>query len=177
MLDFIADLWRTATRPAPRTGLTARIPQPEVGAAEPGYLPGLVTELQREHRLLEASFAALAQAHRSGDGSACFDCLRIFTNALRAHLLKENLWLYRYLEHALRDDRMALARMRALRAEMQAIGRELNAFAAEYAGATWDEARRERLGIDLRRIGCMLDHRIAIEENRLYPLYRAPGCR
>ena len=138
------------------------------------YRPELVPELTHEHRLLEASFASLVAAHRSNDVEACIFRLTGFTNILRAHLLKENLQLYRYLRHAFPGDHAAAARTQALRAEMQEIGKALNAFANAYLGATWDEHRRRRLGRDLNEMGQILAQRIATEELALYPLYLPP---
>lgn len=138
------------------------------------FRPDLVAELTHEHRLLESAFASLAAAHHSGDVEACIFRLRTFTNLLRAHLLKENLQLYRYLRHALAGTPEKAARTDALRREMQEIGRTLNAFTNAYLGATWNEARRRALGRDLIEIGQILAQRIETEERALYPLYLEP---
>ena len=146
----------------------------EPDGATLGFRPDLVAELTHEHRLLESAFASLAAAHHSGDIEACIFRLRAFTNLLRAHLLKENLQMYRYLRHALAATPGAAARTEALRREMQDIGRTLNAFTNAYLGATWDEARRRALGRDLIEIGQILTQRIETEERALYPLYLEP---
>jgi hypothetical protein len=146
----------------------------EPDGATLAFRPELVAELTREHRLLESAFASLAAAHRSGDVEACIFRLRTFTNLLRAHLLKENLQLYRYLRHALAGTPEMAARTDALRREMQDIGRTLNAFTNAYLGATWNEARRRALGRDLIEIGQILAQRIETEERALYPLYLTP---
>jgi len=146
----------------------------EADGAPLAFRPDLVAELTHEHRLLEAGFESLAEAHRSGDVEACIFRLRTFTNLLRAHLLKENLQLYRYLRHALAGDPETAARTEALRKDMQDIGRTLNAFTNAYLGATWNQARRRALGRDLVEIGQILAQRIATEERALYPLYQAP---
>ena len=143
----------------------------EPDGATLAFRPDLVDELTHEHRLLESAFASLAQAHHSGDVEACIFRLSTFTNLLRAHLLKENLQLYRYLRHALAGTPQAAARTDALRREMQDIGRTLNAFTNAYLGATWNEARRRALGRDLTEIGQILAQRIETEERALYPLY------
>jgi hypothetical protein len=138
------------------------------------FRPDLIAELTHEHRLLETGFASLLAAHRSGDVESCIFRLRAFTNLLRAHLLKENLQVYRYLRHALPSGHAAAARTAALRMEMQEIGRTLNAFTNAYLGATWNEERRRQLGRDLREIGLILAQRIVTEERALYPLYLPP---
>jgi Hemerythrin HHE cation binding domain len=178
LFSFLSRLLRDARQHDNVGEATTAVPRrstvPHTDGAPIGYRPDLIDELKREHRLLRASFAALAAAHRDGDGEACVDSLRIFTNALRAHLLKENLQLYRYLKLAFRADEGAAARTTALRQQMQAIGKALNAFASDYVGASWDKARRIRLGAELETIGRILDQRIDTEEEALYPLYLPP---
>ena len=143
----------------------------EPGGATLTFRPDLIAELTHEHRLLESAFASLAAAHHSGDVEACIFRLRTFTNLLRAHLLKENLQLYRYLRHATAGSPETTAQSEALRREMQDIGRTLNAFTNAYLGATWNEGRRRALGRDLIEIGQILAQRIETEESALYPLY------
>ena len=178
---MLAFLFKLARRNRPRAdpetrdgpARLARAMQQADGATL-AYRPDLVTELTHEHRLLEAGFASLAAAHRRGDVEGCIFLLRAFTNLLRAHLLKENLQIYRYLKHALPSGHAAAARTAALRTEMQEIGRTLNAFTNAYLGATWNEERRRQLGRDLSEIGQILAQRILIEERALYPLYLPP---
>ena len=175
MLDvFLNRLFRrhgAGHRPAQPSRAERGVP---VAAAAFAYRPALIEELEREHRALQGMFAALHRAHRVGDVTACIANLQLFTNLLRAHLLKEDLQLYRYLEHAHRRDRAAAQRLAALRTEMQAIGSTLSTFASAYVNASWDERRRRQLGRDLDGIGRILAQRIATEEHVLYPLYLPP---
>lgn len=175
MFAYISRLFRRTRPEVPTTRSSApRAGVRHTDGAPLAYRPELVAELTHEHRLLESSFASLVAAHRSNDVEACIFRLTAFTNILRAHLLKENLQLYRYLRHAFPGDQSAAARTHALRAEMQEIGKALNAFANAYLGATWDEHRRRRLGRDLNEMGQILAQRIATEESALYPLYLPP---
>ena len=175
MLDvFLNRLFRrhgAGHRPAQPSRAERGVP---VAAAAFAYRPALIEELEREHRALQGMFAALHRAHRVGDVTACIANLQLFTNLLRAHLLKENLQVYRYLRHALPSGHEAAARTAALRLEMQEIGRTLNAFTNAYLGATWNEERRRQLGRDLSEIGLILAQRILTEERALYPLYLPP---
>jgi len=175
MLDvFLNRLFRrhgAGHRPAQPSRAARGVP---VAAAAFAYRPALIEELEREHRALQGMFAALHRAHRVGDVTACIANLQLFTNLLRAHLLKENLQVYRYLRHALPSGHEAAARTAALRLEMQEIGRTLNAFTNAYLGATWNEGRRRQLGRDLSEIGLILAQRILTEERALYPLYLPP---
>jgi hypothetical protein len=151
----------------------ANAPREADGAPLP-FRPDLIAELTHEHRLLESAFASLVEAHHGGDVETCIFRLRTFTNLLRAHLLNENLQLYRYLRLALSAAPGQAMRSETLRREMQDIGRTLNAFTNAYLGATWNEARRKMLGRDLIEIGQILAQRIETEERALYPLYLAP---
>jgi len=164
---------RACARPIAGEDSRARsLRQPDGASLE--FRPDLVAELTHEHRLLESAFAALAAAHARGDVEACIFRLRTFTNLLRAHLLKENLQMYRYLRQVLAASSGTAERTEALRREMQDIGRSLNAFTNAYLGATWNEARRRALGRDLTEIGQILAQRIETEERALYPLYLEP---
>lgn len=139
------------------------------------YKPGLVEELQAEHRKLIDLYQSLVAAHQRGDYDASIAHLKYFTYALRAHLLKENVHLYVYLKHALRHDPELANVMAGMRGEMGRIGRTLNDFVMRYTSSPWDaEARKNLLG-ELSSISELLMHRIRHEEDVLYPMYMHPS--
>lgn len=135
------------------------------------YRPDLIRQLKREHRLLEAAYGGLLEAHAKGDYDTCVSKLRGFTTILRAHLLKENTLLYVYLRKVLEHDSESSALMNAMRMEMQGIGKVLNSFATEYTSSPWDAEKRVQLGNDLEKIHQALGARIESEESVLYTLY------
>jgi hypothetical protein len=135
----------------------------------------LVEELQIEHRELLHLFKVLVAAHQRGDHDAAVSNLKRFTYALRAHLLKENLHLYVYLKHALREDPESSALMASMRVEMGKIGRVLNDFVTRYTSAPWDLEMRQNLGAELGKIAEVLEVRIQQEEGVLYPMYMHPS--
>lgn len=139
------------------------------------FKPGLVDQLQTEHRELVRLYEALVAAHTRGDFDASVANLKHFTYALRAHLLKENLHLYVYLKHVLRHDQEASELMAAMRLEMGQIGRVLNDFVTRYTSSPWDIQARDDLKADLARIAEVLTHRIRQEEDVLYPMYMHPS--
>src|SRR6185369_15651412 len=99
-LDFLFGKKDPASAPAPVASA------PDVPAAvAPGthiaYHPQLVGELVQEHGNLLACFNAIAQAFDGGDLAATGRELERFRGNLLAHLLKENVRFYIYLEHAL----------------------------------------------------------------------------
>jgi len=139
------------------------------------YKPGLVNELQTEHRELLHLYRSLVIAHERGDFDAAVLSLKRFTYALRAHLLKENLHLYVYLKHALRHDPESSALMASMRVEMGKIGRVLNDFVTRYTSSPWDVEVREALKGELNKIAEVLSIRIQQEEDVLYPMYLHPS--
>jgi len=150
----------------------ARAAAPDTAIA---FKPGLVEQLQAEHRELVRLYEALVAAHTRGDFDASVANLKHFTYALRAHLLKENLHLYVYLKHVLRHDRESTELMSALRVEMGKIGRVLNDFVTRYTSSPWDQQAREDLKGELARIAEVLTLRIRQEEDVLYPMYMHPS--
>jgi hypothetical protein len=167
MLAFFVNWFR----PARNAGKKATKSTPDTGIA---YKPMLVEELQIEHRELLHLYKSLMAAHQRGDFDASVVCLKRFTYALRAHLLKENLHLYVYLKHALRQDPESSALMGSMRLEMGRIGRVLNDFVTRYTSSPWDTEVRQALGGELHKIAEVLQIRIQQEEEVLYPMYMHP---
>jgi hypothetical protein len=169
MLTFLVNWFRPVVRPSNSVSGTAA---PETSIA---YKPALVDELRAEHRELLHLYKSLIAAHQRGDFDAAVVNLKRFTYALRAHLLKENLHLYVYLKHALRDDLESSALMGSMRVEMGKIGRVLNDFVTRYTTSPWDLEIRESLGGELGKIAEILNIRIQQEEEVLYPMYMHPS--
>ena len=169
MLTFIANWFRSPDR---ASRAPAAVAAPDTSIA---YKPGLVDELQVEHRELLHLYKGLVAAHQRGDHDAAISNLKRFTYALRAHLLKENLHLYVYLKHALRQDQESSALMASMRVEMGRIGRALNDFVTRYTSAPWDLEVRQNLSGELGKISEVLTVRIQQEEDVLYPLYMHPS--
>ena len=167
MLTFIANWFRVAGRPSRKAVASAE--------ASIAYKPVLVDELSAEHRELLHLFKVMVAAHQRGDHDAAVCNLKRFTYALRAHLLKENLHLYVYLKHALRDDPESSALMASMRIEMGKIGRVLNDFVTRYTSSPWDLEIRQELGGELNKIAEVLMVRIEQEEEVLYPMYLHPS--
>jgi hemerythrin-like domain-containing protein len=101
--------------------------------------------------------------------------LQEFGSLLQGHLLKENIKLYVYLQHALANDPDNAALMQGFRKEMNGISRTVTRFLKHYGEENWDRQRQEKFGHDLQAIGEVLVKRIETEESVLYPLYMAPG--
>lgn len=169
MLTFLLNWFRATERISGSVDARAA---PDTAIA---YKPGLVQELQAEHRELLYLYKNLVATHQRGDFDASVSNLKRFTYALRAHLLKENLHLYVYLKHALRHDPESSALMASMRVEMGKIGRVLNDFVTRYTSSPWDLEVRESLKGELEKIAEVLAIRIQQEEEVLYPMYMHPA--
>ena len=146
MLAFLVNWFRPAVRDSKSASAVAA---PDTSIA---FKPALITELQSEHRELLHLYKSLISAHQRADFDAAVVCLKRFTYALRAHLLKENLHLYVYLKHALRHDPESSALMASMRLEMGKIGRVLNDFVTRYTSSPWDLDVRDSLKCELHNI-------------------------
>jgi hypothetical protein len=169
MLTLIANWFRAAERTS-RSGTVVAAPDTSIA-----FKPALVDELRAEHRELVHLYKNLVATHQRGDFDAAVANLKRFTYALRAHLLKENLHLYIYLKHALRDDPESSGLMASMRVEMGKIGRVLNDFVTRYTSSPWDLEVRQDLGGELNKIAEVLMVRIEQEEEVLYPMYLHPS--
>ena len=153
------------------------IKEPSEGTA-PGteihYHSDLVPELLNDHQILLKHFGEIVEAEKRGEFHRLPDLLEEFGSVLRGHLLKENVKLYIYLQHALANDPDNAVLMQGFRTEMHGISRTVTKFLKRYGQKEWDRQRREQFGADLDKIGEVLVRRIQTEEEVLYPLYLPP---
>jgi len=138
------------------------------------YHRDLVPELLNDHQILLKRFGEIAEAERRGEFHRLPGLLEEFGSLLRGHLLKENVKLYIYLQHALANDPDNAALIQGFRTEMHGISRTVTKFLKHYGQKEWDGQRREQFGADLDKIGEVLVRRIQTEEEVLYPLYLPP---
>lgn len=145
------------------------------GAMAPGthiaYSPELVDELKQEHQQLIAVFQGIAEAFGEGDLAETCRRLETFRGGILAHLLKENVRFYIYLEHALAGDPTSHALMHQFRHEMDGIGKAVVAFLTKYSEMATKPELAASFGADLNAVGSVLVQRIQNEESNLYPLY------
>lgn len=178
MFEF---LWKRKAAPAPsEEPKQAEPPQlePQQGVA-PGtqlhYDPNLVPGLVAEHQILLGIFGEIGAAMDQKNMALVKQKLGEFGDALRGHLLKENIRFYVYLQHSLEGEPDNAAIMRDFRKEMQHIGKAvadfLHKYTAEEDGWIWDETMWQSFQQEVGGIGKVLVKRIQTEENILYPLY------
>jgi hypothetical protein len=176
MFEF---LWK---RKKPATQDEVRQPKQPAAAAggmasgtQLHYDPGLVPSLVSDHQALLGIFGEIAAAMEQKNVTRTKDKLGEFGDALRGHLLKENVRFYVYLQHSLERDKENAAIMHEFRKEMQHIGKAVADFLHKYtAEGEWDEKMWQSFQQEVGGIGKVLTKRIQTEENILYPLYLPP---
>lgn len=154
-------------------------PLVEAPRAAPGtqvyHDPALVAGLVADHHKLVALFGEIGAAMEKRDARLLRQKLGDFGDALRNHLLTENIKFYVYLQHSLAAESGHAATMREFRREMQHIGKAVADFLQKYtAEAAWDERVWMDFSDAADEIGKVLTRRIQTEENVLYPLYLPP---
>ncbi|MCG2576703.1 hemerythrin domain-containing protein [Dechloromonas sp. XY25] len=166
-LDFL--FGKKKSVPAPAAGEPAAPAQAAPGAVALGthiaYHPQLVDELVLD------CFNAIGQAFEGGDLAATCRELEHFRGCLLAHLLKENVRFYIYLEHALAGDTASHTLVHQFRHEMDGIGKAVLAFLGKYADLAKNPALAASFAGELSSVGEVLVQRIRNEEDSLYPLY------
>ena len=174
MFEF---LWK---RKKPATQEEEKKPEKPATPAESGvaagtqlhYDPNLVPNLVSDHHVLLGIFGEIAAAMEQKNMSRTKEKLGEFGDALRGHLLKENVRFYVYLQHSLEGDTENAAIMHEFRREMQHIGKAVADFLHKYtAEGEWDGKMWQSFQQEVGGIGKVLTKRIQTEENVLYPLY------
>lgn len=172
MFEF---LWGKKKHEEPK----AAAPQGVAPGSQLHYDPNLVTGLIEDHHTLLGIFTQVIHAMDEKDMALVKEKLTELGDALRGHLLKENIRFYVYLQHSLEDDAENAAIMHEFRNEMQHIGKAVADFLLKYTaendGWVWDEKMWQNFQEEIGGIGKVLTKRIQTEENILYPLYLPPA--
>ncbi|MDD5388019.1 MAG: hemerythrin domain-containing protein [Gallionellaceae bacterium] len=135
------------------------------------YDPLLVKHLIEDHRRLEGLFGGIVAASQARDVDLMTRNLGLFGNAIRDHLLTENVRFYVYLQHTGGEEQAAV--VHGFQHEMRGIGKVLTAFLFRHSEReTWDDLAWSDFTRELDEIAQVLTRRIATEESSLYPLYQ-----
>lgn len=139
------------------------------------YDPDLISNFLDDHQMLLGIFGDIVAAMKLKNTRVVKEKLDKFGDELSAHILKENIRFYIYLQHSLSDDQENAAVMLEFRKEMQQIGKAVMDFLSRYTtGSRWDDAVWQSFEQEIGSIGQVLTQRIQREENNLYPLYMPP---
>lgn len=159
----------------PQAADAAPLPTTAAERAAPGttinFSADLVPQLKADHQALLATFGQIKQAHEAGKLAEVSAGLEHFRSQMMAHLLKENVRFYIYLEHALAADPASQGLVHEFRQEMNGIGKAVMAFLDKYRQIAIDTSLAGSFGADLSSVGSVLVQRIHNEEEALYPLY------
>lgn len=177
ILDF---LWKdsegTANSEAGKSAGGTGRPQESAHGALLNYDPTLVPSLIAEHHKLVGIFGDVGKALQQKNSELLKERLGDFGNALRGHLLTENIKFYVYLQHSLEADVENAAIMLDFRKEMQQIGKVVAEFLRKYEGTHfWNDVVWQEFEKDVTQIGKVLVKRIQTEEKVLYALYLPSG--
>ena len=148
--------------------------QVSVGSTNISYKPQLIENLKADHLNLLDIYNDIKLASENNDFKTVEDYLIIFRNELEDHLLKENINLYIYLSHLLKNDPSNSGVIAGFRKEMDAIASIVLKFLVKYESIVTDEGLQEGFAKEFDVIGEVLGTRIQREESTLYTLYSKP---
>ena len=136
--------------------------------------PELIDGLKADHRELLGMYAEVANQLKEARYTEIVPALMEFKTHLEAHVLTENYRFYGYLEEQLSYDSENTALMRDFRREMGTIARRVVQFVKTWQQRGVDANTAEAFQQDLKKVGALLQQRIAREEHSLYPMYTPP---
>ncbi len=136
------------------------------------YNSNLISELVKEHEALLKVYTQMLSAIETKNFPLIAQYLKEFDKGLRAHLLREHVELYVYLEYILSKRTRAFQEMHNLRIEMDHISTEVITFLNVHQAAPVNEKTVVQFEHNFVQIGEVLVGRIQREENSLYTLYQ-----
>jgi len=136
------------------------------------YNPILIDTLILEHKRLLQIYTEVLDALSKQDYVLASKKLTEFGQGLRAHLLREHVELYVYLEYVLANDAETFKEMHALRLEMDGISAKVMGFLHAHENNKLNDRTADSFRGNFIRIGKVLTARIEREEKKLYTLYQ-----
>lgn len=146
---------------APGTGIT--------------YKKDLIVKYKGDHQRLLTLYNAANDAYERGEYTEVAARLNEMREALRAHLLDEELNFYVYVLHCYSYDEEITSLISSYKKDMKQIGLAAFSFLKKYAAMGSAVSTDENFPGEFKTIGQLLVKRISSEENQLYPLYRQPS--
>ena len=132
----------------------------------------LIDNLVSEHKELLRIYTAMLTALDNKAYTEVSQGLSEFSTLLHAHLLKEHVELYVYLEYSLQNDSETFQHMHEIRTEMDHISSVVMGFLHTYQRDPVNKKNTEAFRKSLSEIGTVLVARIKREEDTLYTLYK-----
>ncbi|MDH5648001.1 MAG: hemerythrin domain-containing protein [Candidatus Heimdallarchaeota archaeon] len=149
------------TEVAPGTGIT--------------YKKDLIDRYKLDHQYLLTLYNAANDAFVQGEYSVVAVRLNEMREALRKHLLDEELNFYVYMLHCYSHDIEVTDIIVSYKKEMKQLGLTAFGFLKKCVDMGDTLSSDENFLREFKTVGQLLIKRISSEENQLYPLYRPPG--
>lgn len=146
---------------APGTGIT--------------YKKDLIAKYKGDHQFLLTLYKSANDAYERGEYTEVTARLNEMREALRAHLLDEELNFYVYVLHCYSYDEEITSLISSYKKDMKQIGLAAFSFLKKYSAVGSVVSSDEKFINEFKTIGQLLVKRISSEENQLYPLYRQPS--
>lgn len=137
------------------------------------YDPALIYALKNDHQDLIRTFQrAWSEGYEQRDFEKVAQLLTQFKSNFQAHLIKENVSFYVYLEQSLTNDVHTLQIVKEFRTDMNDIANAVVQFCKRYSRPSHTQAMLLEFKRDYEKIGEALTRRVSLEEKELYTLYR-----
>ncbi|WP_223669911.1 hemerythrin domain-containing protein [Kangiella shandongensis] len=137
------------------------------------YDPGLVDNLKNDHSHLVKLYGQIwEQGFQANNPKKLSALILQFKRDFQAHLLKENVKFYVYLEQNLSNDSTSMELVRDFRTEMNDIAQAVVKFCKKYSKPLPMAQLNVHFPDDYQQVGEVLTHRVSLEENELYTLYQ-----
>lgn len=147
-----------------------------VSSSGVSYDPNLIDDLQSDHSEIVKLYSEMWGVRYDEENYPTLAiCIGKFRRKFQAHLLKENIKFYVYLEQVMKDDEHSLNTIKSFRTDMNKIANFVVAFCNKYTRKDFSPALVESFEADYKKVGRVLTQRVTLEENDLYTLYSAAG--
>ncbi|WKD51278.1 hemerythrin domain-containing protein [Microbulbifer spongiae] len=137
------------------------------------YDPTLIKALEDDHRNLVGIFQRIwSEGYEQQNYRQLSQLLTQFKSTFQAHLIKENVRFYVYLEQTLAGDTHTLQVIKDFRSDMNEIANTVVQFCKQYNHEAFTPEMVRDFKMDYQKIGEALTRRTALEEKELYVLYQ-----
>ncbi|WP_237057595.1 hemerythrin domain-containing protein [Microbulbifer sediminum] len=151
--------------------------QNKAGGARQGrtinYDPALINTLKGDHRELVDIFQRIwSEGYERQNFRKLAQLLTTFKSRFQAHLIKENVSFYVYLEQSLSEDLHTRQIVKDFRTDMNDIANAVVQFCKRYSHEAFTQEMLRDFKRDYDKIGEALVRRVSLEEKELYTLYQ-----
>ncbi|MFI2812567.1 MULTISPECIES: hemerythrin domain-containing protein [Microbulbifer] len=137
------------------------------------YDPALINRLKGDHHELISIFQRIwSEGYERQDFRKLAQHLTTFKSRFQAHLIKENVSFYVYLEQSLSEDLHTRQIVKDFRTDMNDIANAVVQFCKRYSHEAFTQEMVRDFKRDYEKIGEALTRRVTLEEKELYTLYQ-----